>query len=63
MKIAKRAWDMRLVNCEAAVVSYKKYSNIFPNARCGAMCIPAPNAFYRYKPISNSQMHSSNYVP
>ena len=62
MKIAKRAWTMRLVNCEAAVVSYKEISKILSNARCGGMCLPVPDAL-----IGTSQSQvlkcSSSYVP
>lgn len=47
---------MRLKNCEAAVVSYKKISKICLNARCGGMCLPDPGAFDGQKPISSSQM-------
>ena len=53
---------MRLVNCEAAVVSYKLISKIFPNARCGGICLPDPDVFDEYKPSSSSQMQL-NYVP
>jgi hypothetical protein len=47
---------MRLVNCEATVVSYKEISKIFPNARCGGMGLPDPDAFDGYKAMSSSQM-------
>lgn len=53
---------MRLVNCEAAVVSDKEISKILSNARCGGMCLPVPDALMG---TSQSQVLkcSSSYVP